>query len=602
MWAQTLCDLLIFPLHDHGWSLERLSGELADRVRVPGEDETPRGVSKSTLQKVSKGDRLPSRDVVQQLLDVAAEYLPDPPGRAERERLWDHYVAALAKKNPDLHRFYLLMTARDEAVARAVRAETRDAQKAADLGRARRRMERLDSRLAYARVALRLQRELAGRQLQQVQDDAQVLQVRLRAQITDLVRENQGLQQEVDALRDDMDRAAAGSEERIAELVQDKTSVESELAALREQLAHDQARWEEEAAAGETARREHQAARVEIDVLNDRVRDLEEKYAAAARQVDELQGQLEATGNDLSQARRALLRSEGQLAQFMEELEAARVQRENEQDALSQAGDALASAWQAIHDEYDRRPELPALVPTPETTSSASSPPLGVESHPTAGAVAHGGGLPAASSGPVFQIYLPTPSEMRAAWARAAHRTRKIARRIPPWLMVFFGLLSSLGLVGAIVGVIVWCLPGWGPLTFQGGDRPQVLSNGGTDDGLRLSVFAWNLSPSQRRQVTATFTAPNAYAGYDDFDAIVEQTSANTCPGGTVQWDVRSSGSPVASGFLTRQEHKYSLKKHASAFPGTVTLTLRRTDTKPCTVAVHWTEPSFYKPEAKWLF
>src|SRR5690349_23594551 len=101
-WAQTLRGLIIFPLHDHGWSYERLAGELADRVRVPGEGQAPSGVSKSTLQKVGAGERLPSRDVVQHLLDVAAEYLPDPPGEAERERLWDHYGTAQAKKTPAL--------------------------------------------------------------------------------------------------------------------------------------------------------------------------------------------------------------------------------------------------------------------------------------------------------------------------------------------------------------------------------------------------------------------------------------------------------------------------------------------------------------------
>lgn len=178
-----------------------------------------------------------------------------------------------------------------------------------------------------------------------------------------------------------------------------------------------------------------------------------------------------------------------------------------------------------------------------------------------------------------------------------------VAERLPRWLrgtlLASAVSLLAIGCIGAFIGGMYWVIKTWAPLAFHAGDRPKILTPSATGGGTSLGVFQWTLSPSHR-QVTASFTAPDAFADDDDFEAVIEQTSATTCPGGTVEWEVRSSGSPVASGVLTGQQPRHRLKKHAAAFPGTVTLTLRRTDNKPCTVPVRWNKPYFYKPSLEW--
>ncbi|MEV6005804.1 PASTA domain-containing protein [Streptomyces sp. NPDC051976] len=139
-------------------------------------------MSKRTLQRFVSGERLPSRDAVQHLLDLASEHLVDPPGTQDREHLWDTYTAALEKKNPVLHRFYELMTARDEALLRTAAAEDRSRRAAAALEAAEQRMRSLESHLAANRTELESYREAATGGAQDEYHGAVRAVVELRAQ------------------------------------------------------------------------------------------------------------------------------------------------------------------------------------------------------------------------------------------------------------------------------------------------------------------------------------------------------------------------------------------------------------------------------------
>lgn len=215
-WVQEMRDLVISPLHAHGWPLERLAHELADRVRTTGgdgaaPDEKPSGVSKTTLQRWVAGARLPTRDIVQHLVDLAAEHLPEPPGPAEYERLWRSYETALAKKKPVLHQFYVLMRARDEALARAVSAEAHSARLTAD-------MEPMEQELAALRNQLDPQRQTTdsttelhtlGRRLEQTQQE-----------YATALRTIEGLQHQLEAASRELTAARQTLIERDAELAQ----------------------------------------------------------------------------------------------------------------------------------------------------------------------------------------------------------------------------------------------------------------------------------------------------------------------------------------------------------------------------------------------
>ncbi|MFF3326474.1 hypothetical protein [Streptomyces sp. NPDC002889] len=164
-------------------------------------------MSKTTLQRWVAGARLPTRDIVQHLVDLAAEHLPEPPGPAEYEGLWKSYETALAKKKPVLHQFYVLMRARDEALARAVSAEARSARLTADMERVERELAAVRNQLDRQRQATDSELGTLGRRLGQMQEEcAQAL------------RTVEGLQHQLDAASRELTAARQTLIERDAEL------------------------------------------------------------------------------------------------------------------------------------------------------------------------------------------------------------------------------------------------------------------------------------------------------------------------------------------------------------------------------------------------
>ncbi|MEU6688106.1 hypothetical protein [Streptomyces sp. NPDC046832] len=192
-----------------------------------------------------------------------------------------------------------------------------------------------------------------------------------------------------------------------------------------------------------------------------------------------------------------------------------------------------------------------------------------------------------------------SPRSMRKEMALASYRkARRVAGRAPEWLKLTLGALSVVcvlvGAMGVFFGGMFWVVESVGPLKFQKGDRPKAA-----DEDVSVHDFEWTLSPSQK-EVTATFTHFSAFASYDDFKGVLEQSSSKGCAGARVEWGLRINGSAADSGVLTEQLRKHRMREHASTFPGSVTLTLRRTDNEPCSILIHWEDPYFYKPALDW--
>ncbi|MFJ8078863.1 hypothetical protein ACIQ7Q_34235 [Streptomyces sp. NPDC096176] len=153
-WLRIWREVLLDPLRTlrwNAWSIQRMADELALRVAGRGHAGTDgrlrdvSGVSKTTLQKEMAGDRMPTRDVVQHLLDIAVEHLPSPPSPESQKALWDAYYPALERKIPLLASLYRAIDERDEALRALAAAEERESH----LREALRRQEQ-DSRVRPA--------------------------------------------------------------------------------------------------------------------------------------------------------------------------------------------------------------------------------------------------------------------------------------------------------------------------------------------------------------------------------------------------------------------------------------------------------------------
>ncbi|MFC7993173.1 hypothetical protein ACFUV2_28150 [Streptomyces pilosus] len=109
--------------------------EGTERAGTDGRMRDASGVSKTTLQKAIAGERMPPRPVVQHLLDIAADSLPDPPSAESQKALWDSYYPALYQKLPLLADLYKAIDARDEALSALAAAQERERQLRAELER-----------------------------------------------------------------------------------------------------------------------------------------------------------------------------------------------------------------------------------------------------------------------------------------------------------------------------------------------------------------------------------------------------------------------------------------------------------------------------------
>ncbi|WP_327188272.1 hypothetical protein [Streptomyces sp. NBC_01334] len=103
---------------DPPWTQSKMAQELTLRAQKPGGDSTAAaasGRSKATLGKFIAGEKMPTRDLVQHLLDLATEVVEAPPLPAAMESLWQAYMTALREAAPLRAALYDAVDARDSA-------------------------------------------------------------------------------------------------------------------------------------------------------------------------------------------------------------------------------------------------------------------------------------------------------------------------------------------------------------------------------------------------------------------------------------------------------------------------------------------------------
>ncbi|MFE2729450.1 hypothetical protein [Kitasatospora sp. NPDC059327] len=87
------------PLRGRGMNYRRLSELLTE--------EFGRGCSQTTVQRIGAGGKIPPREVLAHLLDLAHTYA-GPLGRDRRSAVTDAYLPALRQGDPVLYRIYEL--------------------------------------------------------------------------------------------------------------------------------------------------------------------------------------------------------------------------------------------------------------------------------------------------------------------------------------------------------------------------------------------------------------------------------------------------------------------------------------------------------------
>ncbi|MEV6394747.1 hypothetical protein AB0M39_08210 [Streptomyces sp. NPDC051907] len=336
-WLRTWRAVVLDPLRTLRWSpwpIQRMADELA--LRVEGREGTggdgrlrdASGVSKTTLQKEMAGERMPTRDVVQHLLDIAAESLPDPPGPERRQALWDSYYPALELKVPLLASLYRAVDARDEAVRALAAAEERERRLLAELSR-------------------QVQEQVTTRESALVRDDVEPAEFiarergilippswpdAFRERLQSLSFAGRALSQQLDALSSELDELRA------------RRAAWRALRVIR----RAQRRREQELAAEVTALR---AARDELlDRLYRAQSEAEDTRRWAQAQAD---AQLAHLREDLEAAQAEAIRRDADLSRLVEK-QRTRLAGLRERSVLSAADDVLTAAL----DRLSRRPNV----------------------------------------------------------------------------------------------------------------------------------------------------------------------------------------------------------------------------------------------------
>jgi hypothetical protein len=295
--AQSLRSSIFDPLRERGFPLKVLS------KRLTGELEE--GYSVSTLQRIAAGTRIPRRDILDNLLNLAGELAGQPLRPEAHQHLFTLYYAALRHSDEQLYEFYLALEERDalalrhqelraahqrvrKDLAARVRAEsalaqdlaaargellalgTADSVKAADLAQ-------LSGQLAAVRAA---HADLQVR-LGELEREREDLTLRSGTQDSDLVRLQEKLElaqdqeaeagRELERLRAQLDREREAAELARGTAVGERDAALAQLADAQAQLGLEQ--------------REVQRLSMELEVLRVQAQEVKRRLDASERQL-----------------------------------------------------------------------------------------------------------------------------------------------------------------------------------------------------------------------------------------------------------------------------------------------------------------------------
>ncbi|MFE2581291.1 hypothetical protein [Streptomyces sp. NPDC059378] len=385
-WLQVWREVVLEPLRaaDPPWTLEKMAAELRRRAGDGRAGNAARadvsGTAKPTLQRFFAGERVPTRDLVQHLLDIAHETLDPPPTPQQTSDLWTAYRAALRTTFTLLADLYDALDTRDAARRRAEDLQREKNQLAADLALSQRQEQRLKVLLSHTAAELEHNKRLADIR----HDDARRARAeadRLSRRLHELEAEQQRTLEDAERLKHDLARLreqqhTSALAARIGELEAAHTTLreEHEELGLLLHTVVDALRDVTQRAA--TLERQQQERLADLDnqrSLPAQEGDLEHRHEIAVRAVEHLSGQLRSVSRELADARAELLRRDGDLARLVEE-HAEEITTLRADHVLAEADSILSLA---LHNLDPAPATLPPVsdVPTPETTDLPSPEP-----------------------------------------------------------------------------------------------------------------------------------------------------------------------------------------------------------------------------------
>ncbi|MFD5407199.1 coiled-coil domain-containing protein [Streptomyces griseorubiginosus] len=398
-WLRLWPTVVLVPLRaaDPPWTLERMSAELTRRTQGGPSEGGARtdvsGTAKATLQRFFSGERVPARDVVQHLLDIAQETLTPSPTREQLAELWTAHRAALHTTFPLLADLYDALDQRDAARARAEDLHHHKTRLTEDLVLSRRQEQRLEVLLRHSAAELEHARQTAiirDDEARRAQREVEELTCRvheLEEQYEQSQQDELRLEREIVLLREQdstgaLTRRITDLQATVATVRADNKELESMVRTVTRALRDAQAALtvaQEEAA---YLREGQHRQQLESAHGSDTRAELELRHQFAVQAVEHLSEQLRGVSRELAEARAELIRRDGDLARLVEahaqEIASLRADR-----VLAEADTVVSMALQHLDPAPAALP--PARnVPTPETTSPPSSPGPTTAPHPPA--------------------------------------------------------------------------------------------------------------------------------------------------------------------------------------------------------------------------
>ncbi|MEU3859567.1 hypothetical protein AB0F03_19685 [Streptomyces sp. NPDC028722] len=395
-----------------------LAGEAEGQLDKPGaargkrSDPLRSGRGEPSVRRMAKGEMVPTRDVLFDLLSVLEEERGTP-SRQDVEELWAAYKPALRERSPFVYQVYevvdayagtrLLVGLQQHGIARLERS----------LEQHKLRGARLDERVKRARRVQAVQRRAlgtAGREMDRLRvreqrvrhelEDASAEVARMRQDVATAraqvehwqeqaewhLREKEELRQESVAQREAWQEREALLLERLAQACETLQAAAEQAAVVEAAMRARETHWRDQAQAGHaaarSARADADAARSQASVARAEAEAAREEAAQALRaQRDRADALVAEAGAEQEQAQHTIGRLQEELRQAHAQLRAAQ-QDATRQDAqltafvaeraLNADLDDIVSQVLAQHEELG--PEEPAWIdPRAEAIHSPSS-------------------------------------------------------------------------------------------------------------------------------------------------------------------------------------------------------------------------------------
>ncbi|MFD8766116.1 coiled-coil domain-containing protein [Streptomyces mirabilis] len=404
-WTATVRRVVFEPLMsgDRPLTMKDIAQRLLDMAPPEAKDDKPgaagakrlgalrSGRSETSVQRMSKGTLVPTRDVLFDLLRILEDER-SAPQRQDLEELWAAYKPALRKRLPDVYEVYEIADGYASARVLVALQQQQIARLETGLEQHKRRAARADERVKHARRAQAFHRRALGavrqdsdrlrvreQRMRQGLDDASAEVASLRQDVATAraqvehwqeqadwhLREKEELRQESDTEREAWLEREALLLERLAQACETLQTAAINAAAVEAALRARETHWRDQAQAGHAAAR---SARADADAARSQAAVARAEAEAAREEAARvLQAQQEradalvaAAGAEQEQAQQTVGRLEEELRQAQVQLRAVQhnaVQRDAQltsfvaERALNADLDEIVSQVLAQHEE-----------------------------------------------------------------------------------------------------------------------------------------------------------------------------------------------------------------------------------------------------------